>query len=158
MGLSDRTRRWLLAALAAYVALLALALLAPTSGTQSGMASWVRDIGVTVGFDPERATQARAEFLCNALILAPVSALGSVLWPRTTWRDWTAWTFGAAVLVELAQGLLLPARTASNVDIVANTLGGLLGALTVAVSRRRTAAGTPPSHQDEPRPVRGRRS
>ncbi|MFC7493215.1 MULTISPECIES: VanZ family protein [unclassified Nocardioides] len=135
MGLSDRTRRWLLAALVTYVALLGIALLAPTSGTQSGMAGFVRDVGVTVGFDPATATQARAEFLCNALILAPVSALGSVVWPRTTWRDWAGWTFAAAAAVELVQGLLLSARTASWIDVAANTLGGMIGALVVAVPR-----------------------
>lgn len=138
MGDSESTRRGLQLALVVYSVLLAIALLAPTSGTQSGMASWVSDLGAWVGFSPETANQARAEFLCNAAILAPVSALGSLIWPRTTWRDWTAYAFAIAVLVELIQGLLLPGRTASDVDIVANTLGGLLGALAVWVWRRLT--------------------
>ena len=38
--------------------------------------------------------------------------------------------------VELTQGLLLTDRTASYEDIVANTLGALLGAALVAVVRR----------------------
>lgn len=37
--------------------------------------------------------------------------------------------------VEVAHGLLLAGRTASMADVVANTLGGLLGALTVTVLR-----------------------
>jgi glycopeptide antibiotics resistance protein len=119
-----------------YAALLAVALLAPTSGTQSQMASWVVDLATALGIDADLATQARAEFLCNALILAPVSALGSLIWTSTTWKDWTAYTFVVATSVELAQGLLLPGRTASTVDIAANTLGGLLGALFVLVLRR----------------------
>jgi glycopeptide antibiotics resistance protein len=152
MGHPDRTRRWLLGALTAYAVLLTVALLAPTSGTQSSMASWVRDLGTAVGFDESTATQSRAEFICNALILAPVSALGSLIWRRTTWRDWTAWTFVAVVLVELTQGILLPQRTASHADIVANTFGGLLGAAAVTVSRRRTAGGTPRSPRAAPPP------
>jgi glycopeptide antibiotics resistance protein len=128
-------RRAIAGALLAYSLLLAVALLAPTSGTQSSMASWVVDLGRSVGFSREVATQARAEFLCNALILAPVSLLGSLLWVRTTWRDWTAFGFLIAGMVELTQGALLPDRTASNTDIVANTLGCLLGALVVTFTR-----------------------
>lgn len=129
-------RRAVTAALVVYSALLAVALLAPTSGTQSSMASWVVDLGRAVGFSTQTATQARAEFLCNALILVPLSLLGSLIWPRTTWRDWTAYGFLIAGLVELTQGLLLPDRTASYEDIVANTLGCLMGALASSAMRR----------------------
>jgi glycopeptide antibiotics resistance protein len=122
-------------ALLVYSVLLGVALLAPTSGTQSSMAAWVVDLGTAVGFSPETATQARAEFLCNAAILAPVSALGSLIWTGTTWRDWTAYAFVIAGTVELVQGLVLPDRTASYIDIVANTLGGLLGAVVVLMAR-----------------------
>jgi len=114
-------------ALLVYSVLLGLALLAPTSGTQSGMASWVCCVGLS---------QAGAEFLCNVAILAPVSALGSLVWRRTTWRDWTAYTFVLAGTVELVQGLVLPDRTPSAIDIVANTLGGLVGAVAVLAARK----------------------
>ena len=152
MHITESTRRGLLIALLGYSALLGVALLAPTSGTQSEMASWVSDLGTWVGFSPETANQGRAEFVCNVVILAPVSLLGSLLWPRTTWRDWTAYTFVIAGLVELTQGLVLPGRTASYVDITANTLGGLVGAVLVLLSRRRTAAGTPPTPPAAPAP------
>lgn len=122
-------------ALLVYSVLLGIALLAPTSGTQSSMASWVVDLGTWVGFSAETATQARAEFLCNVAILAPVSALGSLIWRRTTWRDWTAYAFVIACLVEVTQGLLLGERTASTADVVANTLGGLVGAVVVGLAR-----------------------
>jgi glycopeptide antibiotics resistance protein len=113
------------------------------------MASWLCDLGVWIGFSEQTATPGRAEFIANVLILLPVSALGSLIWPRTTWRDWTAYAFVIAGLVECAQGLLLPHRFASYSDVVANTLGGLLGAVFVAVfSLRRTAAGTRPTTRD----------
>jgi hypothetical protein len=133
---SDTTRRRLVGALVVYSVLLGIALLAPTSGTQSTMASWVSHLGTGAGFASETASQSRAEFLCNAAILAPVSALGSLIWARTTWRDWTAYAFVIACGVEITQGAVLPGRTASQVDIVANTLGGLIGAVGVLAARR----------------------
>jgi hypothetical protein len=131
------TQRRLTVALLAYGAFLALVLLAPTSGPQSTSARWVADLVTGVGMPERIATEARVEFVLNALILMPVSALGSLRWPRTTWRDWTAYAFVIAGTVELMQGLFLPARTATFVDVAANTLGGLGGAAVVALVRRR---------------------
>ncbi|MBZ5738494.1 VanZ family protein [Nocardioides sp. GBK3QG-3] len=107
------------------------------------MASWLRDLGRDIGFSPATATQVRAEFLSNVLILVPVSLLGSLVWPRTTWRDWTAFGFLLAGAVELTQGLLLPHRMASYSDVVANTLGCLVGSGGVWVTRRLRRARTP---------------
>jgi VanZ family protein len=45
------------------------------------------------------------------------------------WPAWTAYGFVAAVLVETIQGVLLPTRSASFGDVVANTAGMLLGAV-----------------------------
>jgi len=127
--------------LVAYCAFLAVVLLAPTAGPQSssvgGLETLVQRLGAPAAF----TGPGRVEFVCNALILMPVSALGSLRWPRTTWRDWTAYAFVIAGGVEVVQGLLLPARSASFVDVVANTLGGLGGAAAVALLRRwRSAA------------------
>jgi glycopeptide antibiotics resistance protein len=142
------TRGQLAIALAAYGVFLGLVLLAPTSGPQSTSAGWVADLVISLGVPERIATGARVEFVLNAVILMPVSALGSLLWPRTTWRDWTAYAFVIAAGVELTQGLFLPDRSATFVDVVANTLGGLGGAAAVAagraVSRRRREGGTPP--------------
>jgi hypothetical protein len=130
-------RRELVVALALYSAFLAVVLLAPTSGTQSESASWLGEVATSWGVPDRFVTQPRIEFLSNALILMPVSALGSLLWPRTTWQDWTAYAFVIAGFVEVVQGLLLPERTASFADVAANTLGGLGGALVVALIRLR---------------------
>jgi VanZ like family len=150
------TRRQLALALALYGVFLALVLLAPTSGPQSTSAGWVADLVIGAGVPERMATAIRVEFVLNAIILMPVSALGSLLWPRTTWRDWTAYAFVIAGSVELFQGLFLPARSATFVDVVANTLGGLGGAGVVAawreISRRRTAGGTPPTSPGPPGP------
>ena len=135
MGAITVDRRWWVRALAVYSVFLAVVLLSPGSGAQSSSVTSFVDVAHALGISPELATQARGEFICNALILMPVSALGSMIWPRTTWRDWTAWAFVIASSVELAQGLFLPARSATMVDVVANTLGGLLGAVFVALVR-----------------------
>lgn len=135
--------------LAAYAVFLVVVLLAPTSTEQSEGASRLVDLGRAVGVPERLATQERAEFLANALILMPLSALGSLVWPRTTWRDWTAYAFLIAGCVEVAQGLLLPGRTASYADVVANALGGLGGAAVVA-SGRRIGRRPPPSPRRGP--------
>jgi hypothetical protein len=138
-------RREIAAALAVYSAFLAVVLLAPTSGTQSDGVSLLRDVATSLGVPARLATPPRTEFVCNALILMPVSALGSVVWPRTTWRDWTAYAFVIAGSVELIQALALPGRTAGFEDVAANTVGGLGGAVAVLALRRlrgrRTGAG-----------------
>lgn len=143
MDTSGGRRRALVIALAAYSAALAVVLLAPTSGHQSEAASWLGDAGGWVGVPERFRTQPRVEFVCNALILMPVSALGSLVWPQAGWREWTTYSFILSCAVELFQGLLLPDRTVATVDVVANTLGGLGGALAVTLAgrlRRRAAA------------------
>lgn len=75
------------------------------------------------------------EFVANVVLLAPLSAFGLVIWRRSTWRDWTAGAFVLSLVAECLQGLLLPDRTASFSDIVANTLGGFLGAAAVTLVR-----------------------
>ena len=60
--------------------------------------------------------------------------------PRWSWRDWTAVGFVLAGFVEVTQGLLLPGRDASHADVVANTLGALLGGC-IATGMWRLAEG-----------------
>lgn len=137
MERDGRGRAVWLAALVGYAIFLAIVLLWPTSGTQSAGAAWLVDIARAFGVAPEIATQARAEFVANVLIVVPLSALAALVWPRSTWRDVTAWAFVLACAIETVQGLLLPGRTPSTVDVVANTLGGLVGALAIAALRHR---------------------
>jgi hypothetical protein len=144
-------RRVLLGLLVAYAAALALALLSPSSVEQSSLARDAGELAIRAGLDPVHVTQARAEFVCNALILVPVSGLGALIWARTTWRDWTAAAFTLACLVELLQGLLLQDRHPAAVDVVANTLGGLAGGVagslvSLAVRARPTGRDQPPAN------------
>ncbi len=79
----------------------------------------------------------RVEFVANVLILMPAPFLGSMLLPSLTWRDWTAYGFVFSGGVELCQGLFLAGRSATFVDIVANTAGALAGAVLHDVAARR---------------------
>jgi glycopeptide antibiotics resistance protein len=126
------------AVLVIYSVLLLVAVLSPTNSEQSSMVVWLAHRLHQLGVPAHLATSGRLEVLLNALIVAPVSFLGSVLRPRTSWRDWTAYGFGASVSVELVQLVVLPGRQASFSDVVANTAGALLGAVAIALLRRLT--------------------
>ena len=121
--------------LAVYSALLALALFSPSSEHQSSAVAHLGSLLTSLGAPSRLVTYPRLAVVMNAAIIAPVTFLGSLSFPSWSWRDWTAAGFLAAVVVELAQGLLLPGREATFSDIVANTMGALVGALVVALVR-----------------------
>ena len=121
--------------LAVYSVLLALALFSPLSQQQSSAVAHLGSLLDSLGAPSRLVTFPRLEVVMNAAIVAPVTLLGSLSWPSWSWRDWTAAGFVAAVAVELAQGLLLPDRQAAFSDIVANTIGAMVGAVVVALLR-----------------------
>jgi VanZ family protein len=121
--------------LAVYSALLAIALFSPSSEHQSSAVAHLGSVLSSLGMPSRLVTYPRLEVVMNAAIIAPVTFLGSFSFPSWSWRDWTAAGFLVAVVVELAQGLLLPDREATFSDIVANTMGALVGALVVALVR-----------------------
>ncbi|WP_375390353.1 VanZ family protein, partial [uncultured Amnibacterium sp.] len=75
------------------------------------------------------------EFAANVVFFVPVGFLLSVLLPFRLW--WAAIVGGAllSACVETAQGLFLPGRVSSPGDVVANSLGAVIGCL-VAVALR----------------------
>jgi glycopeptide antibiotics resistance protein len=139
------TRRVLGGVLVIYLVLLAVALLAPTNTDQSSMVMWLIHFLVRGGAPPEALGFGRMEFVMNVAIIAPATLMASLLWPRWTWRDWTAAGFVVSGAVELIQALFLPHRDGSFSDIVANTLGATVGALLAVGARwlgRRLRAGS----------------
>ena len=113
----------------AYLVVLFLALFSPASSTQSHLVFELsRALGSLHVLPGSWVTYTRMEVVSNALIIAPVSLLGSVVWPQVRWRDWTAFGFLGALLVETSQGVLLPGRQAAFSDVVANASGAMLGA------------------------------
>jgi glycopeptide antibiotics resistance protein len=134
-GTRDRRPSVALVLLMVYLLFLAYVFLSPSSEMQSTAVSVVDGVLSRLGFPESFSTPERLEFVCNALIVVPVPVLGSLVLPGWSWRDWTAVGFVLAGCVEVTQGLLLPDRDASHADVVANTLGALMGACLAAVLR-----------------------
>ncbi len=123
----DHLRTWLVAALLAWLAVLAVMLLAPSAAGPSWLVASVSDAADGAGVP--HAVVDRMEVVLNVAAFVPLSLLGTLLWSRSTWRDWTALAFALSFLVEVVQAVVLSARSATYSDVVANTLGGLVGAV-----------------------------
>ncbi len=133
--------------LGAYVALLAVVgffpspIDRPIDAPLSRIIQWCGQHGL--GF----VTYARVEFGANIALFMPLGMLLALLFgPRRWWRA-PVICFVATVLIELGQGVLLPQRIASIGDVIANTVGGILGtlaavAIMAVVARNRRAIGS----------------
>lgn len=85
-------------------------------------------------------TYARIEFGANVLLFVPLGLLLSLILPGRRWRVLPI-ALAVTVTIECVQALLLGARTASVLDIVANTAGAAIGMTAAAfihARRRRT--------------------
>ena len=139
--LPTTARRAVAALLAVWVVVLLVTLLGPSAAGPSWLVESVARVLETMGAPAFVTEGARVEFVLNAVAFAPVSLLGSLLWPHWTWRDWTAGGFVASFAVEAFQAVALAARSATYVDVVSNTLGALGGAV-LAIAAARLLART----------------
>ena len=128
-------RKLAAAGLVAYTLALVVVLLGPHPDAGDTAIRWTRDLMNSVGAPDQLKDPLRIEFLLNVAIFAPWAALAALVWPRPTWRDWTAYGFVATSFVETVQALVYPERTAAFSDIAANTLGALLGSVAVTLGR-----------------------
>ncbi|MCP3420935.1 VanZ family protein [Nocardioides pinisoli] len=140
--LSPRVRWTLRALLAAWGGALALVLLAPSSTGPDWAIFHLAEALRGLGLPEVLSRPGRVESMLNVVAFVPLSLLGSLLWPRPSWRDWTAVGFVTSFLVEAAQAVVLDARQATHADVVANTLGMLIGALLALLVRRLLPAGS----------------
>jgi glycopeptide antibiotics resistance protein len=138
--------RWLLALSGAYVLALALIGFWRTPVDQNvpvtdfAPVAWMADL---LQLDPAQS-YTLLESAANVVLFIPLGAL-VLLWRRQwTWLHATFLALGATVAIELLQQTLRPERFASVNDVVANTLGGAVGALLV-VGGRALAARRPVS-------------
>ena len=145
---ASRLRRRASAGLLAYGALLAAVGLWPTPVDRPLDPLLFRVLGAIARFGV-RPLDAYGviEFTANvALFVPPALLLVLVMGVRRWWLAPLAGML-CSILIELAQHLLLPARFATLSDVIANTLGALigtgLGALLIA--RRRADARDRPS-------------
>ncbi|TFV84071.1 VanZ family protein [Microbacterium sp. dk485] len=135
---------WVVSALALYVAVAAAILLSPVSPERlvAAATAWLRD---DVGLSTVR--QGWVEFAANVALFIPLGAL-MVIASR---RAWIGLALAALISAgaELAQAML-PERTASARDVIANVAGAALGAAAVAAARWMRA------HEKTMRTGRGR--
>jgi len=82
------------------------------------------------------------EAVSNVLMFVPAGLLIVVLVGRARWWIAPVAGLGLSAAAEAAQYALLPERTATVADVIANTAGALIGAgLALAVGRRRIPRG-----------------
>ena len=91
-------------------------------------------------------------WVLNVVMFMPLGVLVPMLWPRTdSWRRIALLGLGASTVIELTQLLLWVTlgsrRTVDINDLIANTLGALLGLLVLRrmASRRPTPGCSPPA-------------
>lgn len=147
----DRTVSWTTghkgsarALVATYAIVLSWVLLNPSADLPtSGLAfltSWAEAWGL-----PEAAV-ARMEPLANVAIFVPLPVLGALVFGPRSVTGWTGLAFALSFAVEVTQRVLLTGRSGSTSDIVANTLGALLGAILVWGAGFRNGRPTTAAH------------
>ncbi len=147
--MTPRRRWWLAGTSLAYLAGLAVLLLWPSGRAvrrlNLDLYLFFLHRGVSPALTPEHYA-----FALNILIFVPpVLVAGLVIEQVSPW--WWAWggTLASAA-IELTQGLALPTRVPSWADVLANSLGALLGAALAVALRRRSH----PPGRSEPTPGR----
>lgn len=77
---------------------------------------------------PRASTEELAGTL-NALMLIPPATLAVVAFPRVPWWCFAILAFASSTTIETIQQTIVEGRSAEVGDVVANTVGGVLGAL-----------------------------
>lgn len=116
------------ALLVAYALLLGFFLLVPSAAPPSDVLLQLRKVAERAGLPAPLTAGASVEFAANVLVFVPVLALVLLLRPRLRWIQGVALGFLVSLSVEVVQALFLPARSATVSDVIANTIGAVLGA------------------------------
>lgn len=140
--MSPPMRTVLAVALLAYTVFLLAVLLNPSPAGPSELVTRVAALGVRLDLPAPLVVPVRVEFGLNVLAFLPLSLLGSLLRPAVTVSAWVTTGFAGSLLVEATQ-TLLPERSATHSDVVANTLGMALGAIAAWVASRVVDSGSP---------------
>ncbi|WP_209676685.1 VanZ family protein [Arthrobacter stackebrandtii] len=113
----------------------------PAAGGLKATLEWLHQHGL-----PQAIGYNQVEFSANVAMFIPMGIIAAAYF-KNVLLGALAGAF-ASSLIELSQALFLPARYASGLDVVANTLGAAIGAaaycLFVAAYTGRMTAGTPP--------------
>lgn len=120
-------RRPLGVATALYGCFLTFVLFEPSNNVPSSSIDFISRRLIARGVPRVFSGYAYVDFWCNIAIMVPLAAAVVLLWPRVRWERWPLLAFSLSVGVESTQSLLLPSRVPAFSDIVANTLGVLVG-------------------------------
>ncbi len=126
----DRVRARLV--FGAYALLLGFVLLNPSAEVPSDAVTRVAEAFDWLGLPTSLVEPWRVEFVVNVAVMVPLAFLGMLAWAGLGWRDWTAYGFVLSMGVEIVQAVALTARSATFVDVVANTAGAAIGAAVVS--------------------------
>ena len=139
-GALARSVAWL--AYCVYLGSVGIPRLDPSPGLPRGVIARVLDLAATLGVTLDSS---QVEFMLNIVMLVPLSLIGGLLFQRLRVADWTAIGFGASLVIEVVQRLVLPTRFGSSRDVVANTLRPVPGG---GVAHARARHPRPaPSHE-----------
>ncbi|HET7173472.1 MAG TPA: VanZ family protein [Nocardioidaceae bacterium] len=119
-----------------YLVAVGILVFQPTGDQASGSVLWVSHLLHSWHAASWLSGPVHVEWGLNVLMFVPLSLLGSYFRPGWTWRDWIGVGFVASGVIELVQLVFLPDRAASFSDVVANTLGALIGALLAPYASR----------------------
>ena len=122
-------RNLLMGAYIVYLAAVVYLVWSPDPGTPGRMVLRVVDLAAAFG---AVISSSAAERGLNVLMLVPFSLIGGLLIRRLSVADWVVAGFVLSAGVEIVQRIVLPSRSGSARDIVANTLGALIGAVILA--------------------------
>lgn len=86
---------------------------------------------------PTWLSEDTVEFVSNVLLFMPLSFLGSFFRPRWSWLAWGVVGLLGTLAVEGLQLLALPDRSPATADLIANTVGSVLGYGVVCLTRLR---------------------
>src|SRR3954452_9126769 len=133
-----RGRRWTVGVFVVYLVGLVRLTLWPQIGADAGFdvlrtfLAWLDGHGVPLSYGV-------TEFVANIVLFVPFGILVMLL--ATRWPAWLVVVAGALTsgLIELTQLLFLPDRVSDVRDLVANTLGTVIGVAALLVARRRRA-------------------
>jgi acetyltransferase-like isoleucine patch superfamily enzyme len=112
----------------------------PVAGAYRSVLLFLQDQPLTAGI---RA--GHVEVAANVVLFVPLGLLIAALLPARSW--WLGAVAGllASSSIEAVQFLALDQRQATLRDVASNTAGALLGALAVALARRRRGRNNPPN-------------
>jgi len=111
--------------MALYLMIVALIVFWPTADVASGSVAGIWSLLSAWGLGWISPTA--VEFVTNVLLFVPLSFLGHTFLPHWRWQNWLLAGLAATILIELLQMIFLSGRSAQVFDLVANTLGALVG-------------------------------